>query len=208
MPAVPSAFRPERDMIEIRTIEGGDHEEICKKIAQIHAKTLTVGLLPTLGQPFLEGLYRSAARDRSCVLIVAVEDDRVIGFVMGSICPPSFYLRSAFRSFPRILTAIVKRPRVLSRLLSVFRYAARSNSNPSAELLSIAVCRKYRGTGISGALLREFKLKMTIRNIHKFRVTAADTQMAALKFYRKNGGIALSDFDLGGLRSVTFIMSV
>src|SRR5438034_3800232 len=90
MPAVPSAFRPERDMIEIRTIEGGDHEEICKKIAQIHAKTLTVGLLPTLGQPFLEGLYRSAARDRSCVLIVAVEDDRAIGFVMGSICPPSF----------------------------------------------------------------------------------------------------------------------
>ena len=87
------------------------------------------------------------------------------------------------------------------------------NREPGAEkltirLLSIAVCDKYRGTGISGALLREFKLKMMIRNIHKFRVTAADTQMAALKFYRKNGGIAVSDFDLGGLRSVTFIMSV
>jgi ribosomal protein S18 acetylase RimI-like enzyme len=195
-------------MIEIRTIEGGDHEQICKKVAQIHAKTLTVGLLPSLGKPFLERLYRSAARDKSCILIVAVEDGRIIGFVMGSIAPPTLYLRSAFQTFPQILTAMIKRPRVLSRLLSVLRYAARSTSNPSAELLSIAVCREHRGTGISGVLLREFKLKMMIRNIRKFRVTATETQRAALKFYRKNGGIPVSEFNLGGLRSVTFIMSV
>jgi ribosomal protein S18 acetylase RimI-like enzyme len=193
-------------MIEIRTIEGRGHRAICKKVAQIHAKNLTVGLLPVLGQPFLEGLYRSAARDRSSVLIVAVEEGRVIGFAMGSIYPPSFYLGSMLVSFPRILGAIAKRPRVLGRILSVLRYAARSNSNPAAELLSIAVCRKCRGTGVSVALLREFKLKMMVNDVHSFRVTAADTQMAALKFYRKNGGIAVSDCDLGGLRSITFII--
>jgi ribosomal protein S18 acetylase RimI-like enzyme len=195
-------------MLEIRTIEGGDHEQTCKEVAQIHTETLAVGLLPSLGQPFLESLYRSAARDKSCVFIVAVEDGRIIGFVMGSIAPPSLYLRSAFQSLPKILAAILKRPRLLRRLLSVLRYSAKSTSNPSAELLSIAVSHEHRGTGISGALLREFKSKMMIRNIRKFRVTAADTQVAALKFYRKNGGIPVSEFDLGGLRSVTFIMPV
>jgi ribosomal protein S18 acetylase RimI-like enzyme len=195
-------------MLEVRTIEGGHHDQICKEVAQIHAETLAVGLLPSLGEPFLERLYRSAARDESCVLIVAVEDGGIIGFVMGSIAPPRLYLRSAFRAFPQILTAFLKHPRLLSRLLSVLRYTARSTGTPSAELLSIAVCRKHRGTGISGALLREFKSKMLVRNIRKFRVTAADTQVAALKFYRKNGGIPVSEFDLGGLRSITFIMPV
>jgi ribosomal protein S18 acetylase RimI-like enzyme len=195
-------------MVEIHTIEGGGHERICKRVAEIHAETLTVGLLATLGEPFLERLYRSSVRDKSCVLIVAVEDSRIIGFVMGSIAPSSLYLRSALRSFPQILMAILKRPSLLNRVLSVLRYAMRSTGYPSAELLSIAVCPEHRRTGVSGILLREFKSKMMIRNVDKFRVTAADTQMAALKFYRRNGGVPISEFDLGGLRSVTFIMPV
>ena len=96
----------------------------------------------------------------------------------------------------------------MRRGLSLARYIGSKSSSPATELLSIAVDPRFQRSGAGAELLRDFRLKLLIYDVQKFRVTASDTQKGALQFYRKHGGIIVSETDLGGLRSFTFVMSV
>jgi ribosomal protein S18 acetylase RimI-like enzyme len=57
-------------------------------------------------------------------------------------------------------------------------------------------------------LLTEFRTELAARGIDRVRVSASVTQQNALRFYAKHGGKIVSEFDLGGVKTFTFVMPV
>jgi len=107
------------------------------------------------------------------------------------------------RAWPRIVAALTRHPLAIARAVSLGRHLVRPTG---AELLSIVVRPEYRGTGLASVLLKEFETQIAeISGAARFYVTAADTQVAALRFYRKTGGIVVKEAELGGLRTLTFV---
>ena len=195
-------------MTEFIQISGDRPAPIFDAIARIHAQELSAGLLPLLGKRFLRQLYRRAALDRQGLLIVAKRNGQCVGFVMGTTDPPSYYRGVRLRALPAVGLALVRNPRLVGRILSLARYASRQPGAPFAELLSIAVAASQQRFGVGQGLYDAFCRELSQRGIEEFCVTASETQGAALKFYRRQGGEVVSETDLGGLRSFTFICRV
>ena len=54
-------------------------------VAKLHAASIDQGFLSTLGPRFLALLYRAIDESPDSVLILAREDDQVVGFVAGTL---------------------------------------------------------------------------------------------------------------------------
>lgn len=178
------------------------------QIAAIHIEQLKAGLLASFAPAALERLYRHAARDARCALIVATEDGRVTGFAMGSASPTRFYLGAIIRIWPWLALELIRRPQILKRAASLGQYALapKSAAGPEPELLSIAVTEDRQRSGVGDALLLHFRAALKSIGKDDFKVTASDTQQAAIRFYQRHGGVVISETDLGGLRSFTYRM--
>ena len=192
-------------MTEFIQISGSHPDPIFGAIAQIHAEELKAGLLPLLGEPFLRQLYRYAAADPKSVLIAVQRDGQCVGFVMGSVDPTRFYRGARLRTWPLVAWALVRHPQLLGRIRSLGRYVSRRPDEPLAELLSIAVAVGEQRSGVGQGLYDAFCLELARRGIDRFYVTASDTQQPALRFYRRQACEVVSERDLGGLRSFTFV---
>lgn len=182
--------------------------DIFRQVAKIHVDQLNVGLLASFGSPFLERFYRRAATDPRAIFIAIIKDGEVIGFVLGCVSPFKFYIRILVWLWPSIIWHLLWRPGDFRRGLSLARYVGSKPSIPSPELLSIAVAPAFQRSGAGAKLLRQFQLRLHVYEISDFRVTASETQDNAIKFYRKYGGVIVSETDLGGLKSFTFLMPV
>ena len=114
--------------------------------------------LPTLGERFLEELYRSLTAQPGAVTIVAENGAGIVGFAAGTRSVPEAYrrfgrsraVRAAIAAAPRLI-----RPSVLRRAWETARYAPTTEGLPEAELLSIGVDRAARGRGLGLRLSRE-----------------------------------------------------
>lgn len=196
------------NVIQLVRLKSGTARESFRQIAELHADQLKAGLLASFGVPFLERFYRRAATDSHAIVIASVKDGEVVGFVMGCVSPFKFYIRMLIWLWPTIIWQFLRRPGHMYRGLSLARYVGSKSSGPAPELLSIVVDPEVQRSGAGAELLRDFKLELLACGVQKFRVTASETQKAALRFYRKHGGIAIAETDLGGLRSFTFVMPV
>jgi len=194
--------------IQLVRLKPGTTREFFQRIAELHADQLKVGLLASFGAPFLERFYRRAATDPRAIFIAGIKDGEVVGFVLGCVSPFKFYFRMLVWLWPAIIWQLLRRPKHMFRGLSLARYVGSKSSGPAPELLSIVVDPRFQRSGAGAELLRDFKLTLLTYDVHKFRVTAAETQSTALPFYRKHGGVIISETDLGGLRSFTFAMPV
>jgi ribosomal protein S18 acetylase RimI-like enzyme len=192
---------------QLVSVVPGSPAEVFRQIAELHADQLKAGLLASFGARLLERLYRYAAADRDAILVGDVRDGKVTGFVMGSTQPSRFNRRILVKLSPSIAWQLLQRPSIIPRAASLARYIGSRPSGPTAELLSIAVDPKLQASGIGERLLREFHVKLRTYDVREYRVTAAITQTAALQFYRKHGGVIVSEIDLGNLRAFTFVMS-
>lgn len=183
--------------------------DLFPQIADIHAEQLKAGLLASFAPSFLTRLYRRAAADPLSILIVGLKDQEVVGFAMGSVSPFRFYLGALVRLWPWLTAELAHRPVILGRAASLGKYAfapTAAQTGPNAELLSIAVKAGHQGTGVGNELIRQFRLALLALDEYNFRVTAADTQQVARTFYRKHGGVVISETNLGGLQSFTYQM--
>ncbi len=177
------------------------------QISVLHMQRLNAGFLPHLGVGMLRRIYMRAAQDADAIFLVALEGDRVRGFIMGAIAPQRFYRRFLMRNAAPLLWNLAKHPGVAWRALSVGRYAATSMGRQRhAELLSVVAA--VDGCGVGSQLLAAFGARLAQQGLRSFDVLAADTQEAALRFYRKHGGKVVGETVLGGLLSYRFSMPV
>jgi glycosyltransferase involved in cell wall biosynthesis/ribosomal protein S18 acetylase RimI-like enzyme len=159
-------------------------------LARMHRQALPGAFLPELGEPFLRVLYRALAADSRAALLVAEVDGSVVGFASSVTSVPAFYRRFALRwGVPAGLAAaphLVRRD-VLRRLRETSAYPRRSGDLPQAELLSIAVGRGWRRSGLGTDLARGIVREMGRRRATRLKVVVAAANEAGNRLYESLG---------------------
>jgi ribosomal protein S18 acetylase RimI-like enzyme len=164
--------------------------------ATLHASEISEGFLPSLGRPFLGRLYRRVVRSPQSFLLVAQNDERVVGFVAGTED-----VRVLYRSFllhDGVFATISALPRVVRswrRVLETLRYPTGAGAEqrggerelPSAELLAIAVAPAARGRGAGRQLVDALTTEFQRRGIRAVRVVVGADNNAAIGLYERYG---------------------
>jgi len=162
------------------------------QIAKIHQKEINQGFLGQLGIKFLSKLYESTIVSPDAFTIVAKDNDKVIGFISGCTNVAKFYhdfLKNYFFQVFFILLPKMFRLSILKKIFETLKYPQQKEEKklPGAELLTIAVLKKYHGQGIAQKMFEQFVEEMKKREIKQFKVIVGKSLTRAIRFYEKVG---------------------
>lgn len=184
------------------------------QVALIHAANLDQGFLATLGVPFLALMYRAVDEANDSVLLTEGQDGRLVGFVAGSVGMRAIcgqMLRYPFQLATALFPSLA-RPRRLRRILEVMFYSTRSEATPAlphAELLSVAVDPRARGSGVAERLYRRLQSHFADRGLTAFRIIVGESLGPAHRFYLRMGAKPVAYIEIhSGERSVVYVQDV
>ncbi len=171
--------------------------DVYRQVARIHAGSINQGFLTTLGERFLALLYEAIDSDPNSVLFIELVDGKVAGFITGGRGMGSIY-RQMFRRWPRLLVALL--PALLhlpkwSRTLEIFWYSRQQKAVPGcpiAELFSIAVLERARGTGAAQRLYQELAERFFQQGEGAFCIVVGQTLAPAHRFYLRVGAVPMA----------------
>jgi ribosomal protein S18 acetylase RimI-like enzyme len=175
--------------VMIRSMVETDLDEV----VDTHLRAFPGFFLTFLGKDFLSLLYKSMANDGEGVMLVAVSDSHVIGFVAGVTRQEGFYRRLiATRkwAFGRAaLIALLRRPLIAPRLLRALSRPTESRvAAAEACLMSIAVRPEEAGKGVGRQLVQAFCENMAQRGASRVCLTTdRDNNERANRFYQAIG---------------------
>lgn len=165
-------------------------KEDARQIAEIHRKEIKTGFLSSLPISFLTKFYEAITLSPHGVCVVALEKERVVGFIAGTTNLKHFYKYFMSRYFFKAgvhllpkLFSINKVKRIVENLL----YPKKSSELPKAELLVIAIHRGLQGYGLGGRMLNVFVAEMKKCKVAEFKVVVGEELKHAIKFYEKSG---------------------
>lgn len=179
-------------MIRIQKIIKRNKKEI-STISDIHIETFKGFFLTFLGKGFLKCMYSSFVDFSGAELIVAYEEDRIVGFLAYSEDLSGLYrfmLRHKFFKFViYAVGAFFRRPKTFFRL---FRALLKPNESKRNEkyihISSIGVRPNYRGQGIGSMLLKTVIETADFTEYNYISLeTDADNNDQTNLFYIKNG---------------------
>ncbi|MFP5255278.1 MAG: GNAT family N-acetyltransferase [Acidimicrobiia bacterium] len=158
--------------------------------ARLHAERIGEGFLVTLGPRFLTRLYGRIARSPGGVLLLAVDGERVAGFVAATTSTRRLY--AEFLRHDAVPAGLAAAPAVLRsprRVWETWRYGAGGGHGdlPEAEVLSIAVAADATGNGIGAALLGAALADLRDLGAPSAQVVTAVGNDAALALYERGG---------------------
>lgn len=159
-------------------------------IATIHYQEIHQGFLSQLGIKFLTKLYQAMTDSSLAFIITAKEHNQIIGFISGCANIKKFYryfLKKYFFSICFILLPKIFKISVLKKIRETLKYKNIKNNLPQAELLTIAVSKKFQGQGVAQTLLTEFIKEMRKRKVTQFKVIVGEKLSRAIAFYEKMG---------------------
>lgn len=170
-----------------------EKREIYAQVAAVHAECINQGFLTTLGVDFLAFMYEGLDQSRSGILLVAEDDDRVIGFVSGGRGLRETFAWMLARPFrlARCLLPSLVRPSRLRRIFEILRYGNRAAGDndqlPDEELFSLAVLQDRRGSGVAESLYNRLSKEFVSRGVTEFKIVVGDSLLPATKFYTRMG---------------------
>jgi len=132
------------------------------RIVEIHRKAFPNFFLTLLGDEFLKEYYELVLTYDKGIFLVAEKDGCLLGFAAGFLEPQNFY--KLFKKYKlrlglKIISALIKRPRLVSRIFANFRRVNRLSNDGNidrSELASIAVDPAFSGQGIGKLLVKSF----------------------------------------------------
>jgi ribosomal protein S18 acetylase RimI-like enzyme len=159
-------------------------------VARLHMDRFPHGFLPTLGSRPLRRLYRHFVQSACAFVLVADDDEGIIGFV--AVAEDT---RRLYRDFLRrdgVAAALVVAPAALRaprRVWETVRYGERSDHAglPPAEILAVAVAERARGSGVASSLVHASLNELRRRKVDGARVVAATGNAQALRLYERAG---------------------
>lgn len=172
--------------------------EQAPQIAKIHFVSLPDNFLPSLGIDFLEKFYEGIIEERGVFGYVDVEGKKIRGFILGTDDMNDFFIKALKNNFfqltHQLVLKILKKPIIIKKILETFLYP-KKEVGPRAELIVIAVLKRWQGQGIGKRLIATLEKKFLQRTIKKYKLTVhADKK--AVYFYEKLGYRRLSSFNL------------
>jgi len=189
--------REQQDTLVIRAMK----EEDIDDVVRIHCCGFEASRSTRLGKPFLRKMYDWYLAKNPKLCFVAEAENRVAGFVTGSIGGSSHRI---FRyAAAEILLAFVLHPQLLLQadmyeqwlgyLRSLFRRKRGAAQADAAELPvkatldSIAVDPEVRGRNIGGELVRRFEEAASELGVGVLRLGVEYDNSVARRFYEKCG---------------------
>lgn len=174
-----------------------DPIEYFKIAAQIHVAEIHHGLLPLLGIDFLTQLYRGIAGARRSAVWVAMQNDKVMGFIAGCAHTKGSLVEVLVKHGGRLLfaagTRVWSRP-FLRKLPAVIAYPFNrrhlqgGRDYPQAELLAIGVAPSARGKGMGRQLVEVLETSFTHWGaIQEYHVKTNSAEPASNSFYQALG---------------------
>jgi len=170
-----------------------------KNIALIHFLSLPEDFLPSLGFKFLKSFYTGVIGKPGIFGFVNLEGSEIAGFVVGSENMDVFFKNALKSNFFKLiyllLIEVAKKPIILINIIETLFYT-KKESGPSAELIVIAVDKKYRGKGIGRKLINTLDKEMKKRKINFYKLTVTKRNKGAKAFYENLGFYKYSKFFL------------
>jgi ribosomal protein S18 acetylase RimI-like enzyme len=143
-----------------------------------------------MGIDFVTALYEAIAQSKSSFGIVAVRDEKVLGFAAFTTNISKLYKSIIRRNGLKFVLLLAGRMLSLKRIRKIFEtlfYPARiKNMNlPSAELLSIAVAGQEQRKGLAGQLMEKGFQYYKETGIDKVKVLIGADNKAGNNLYLK-----------------------
>ena len=170
-----------------------------RAIARLHSASITEGFLSTLGLPFLTELYRGINDAPQSGVLVARDQNTVLGFAAYTACLSACYRNILARHFAPIAISLlpnVLNPAIYRKCIETLMYPLRASreaaaqsrpGTPRAELLSIAVGDKARGHGLGKKLVDAVDAKFGQLGITEYVVVTYGLDLRSNCFYNKCG---------------------
>ncbi len=160
-----------------------------RSMAELHARRIDEGFLPTLGTAFLARLYGRVVRTRTAAAFVAVDaEGTTVGFAAACADLGSLYRRFAVRD--GAIAALQAAPRIARswrRVLETMRYPQHADGLPPAEILAVAVGERAAGRGVGRALVDACVRDLARSGVTGVKVTAGSHNGAARALYEGCG---------------------
>lgn len=162
-------------------------------VVDIHIRSFPGFFLTFLGPSFLTLLYKNINSDEEGLVLVTDSGSGITGFVGGVTQQSGFYARLVKRQALvfalAALSAVIKQPRILPRLLRALNRSSQSKASiAEACLMSLAVHPNNQGQGIGRELVSAFCQAMTARGVDTISLTTdRDHNEQANRFYMSLG---------------------
>lgn len=182
-------------------------------IASLHAKGIETGFISSLGEGVVTALYEAIAEDQNSFCFIAIEDDKVLGFVAFSANLSKLYkfviLKKGFR-FGFILAKKMFSIQTIKKVWANLFYPKKMKHMklPEAELLSIVVSPECGGKGIAKQLIGAGFEECVNRGIDKVKVLAAADNEPANKLYQKCGFVLVTQINSHGINSKIYVKKI
>lgn len=188
----------------LKRLDSSASAQLFGQLGTIHIDSIRDGILGALGSRFVAALYRCLSESNDVLIFVALLEDKVIGFVLGSANVMRSLKSIGLIGFSYLaLRACANgwRPKVFLKILQscayFFRKAddavaglkAKKASHPNrAELLAIAVDKNSRGLGVGKSLVTalEAEFQKRVRGGEYF-VSTNLKEIGSNAFYRASG---------------------
>jgi ribosomal protein S18 acetylase RimI-like enzyme len=186
------------------------HVNKAAAVARLHIVAIRSGFISSLGFDFVTALYESIAESEHSFGFVALENDKVLGFVAFTSNLNTFYKSVMLKKGARFALLLAGKIFSLQRIRKIFEtlfYPSRIKKMdlPKAELLSIAVSEEARGRGLAAELTRQGFAECAKRGITKVKVLVAASNEPANKLYIKCGFTLFRQIDNHGVISNIYI---
>ncbi len=168
-------------------------EKYIDNIVDVHIKAFPDFFLTFLGPKFLKEFYNSFIVDEQGIGFVALENDKLLGAIVGPFQPAGYFKRLLMKKWYAFclasIGAVLKKPKVIKRLFRAVFYRGESPPDGQRALLSsIAVSPDAQGKGVGRALVSSWLNEVKLRGGEgAFLTTDAENNDSVNGFYQKLG---------------------
>jgi len=162
------------------------------QVAALHIQCISTGFISSMGIDFVTSLYDAIVKSKSSLGVVAVRNEKVIGFVSFTTNLNKLYksiIRRKGLKFALLLAGNVLSLRRIKKIFETLFYPSRIKKMnlPAAELLSIAVAPEEQRKGLAGQLIEKGLRLYRKTGVDKVKVLIGADNKAGNKLYLKTG---------------------
>lgn len=188
------------DKLTIRKVNA-EEKDIINEIVDIHLLTFKGFFLTFMGKGFLRQLYTAYARHTQSDILIAIEDDKVVGFLAYSEFLSDLYKymikHQLFLFAWYSIGAFIRKPKVFMRLVRAFLKPSESKREEKyVELASIGVHPCSKAKGIGSRLVEKLKAEIDF-DVYEYITLETDVvnNEIANNFYIKNQFHAVRQYE-------------
>ncbi len=160
------------------------------EVSRLHLQGLGKGIMSWMGEQFVQRFYHALVESGLGFGFVAVQGDRVVGFVSCAENANAVYRfvlkKNFFRSVRLAFSKHFRINDMRDTIEKLFHLSHTETGLPSAEILAVVVAQQACGRGVGSKLIKKACDEFRKRGIERVKVVAGELKRAD-GFYRELG---------------------